>query len=73
MPPIKHVFVLMLENRSFDHMLGVNPFTGIDAVTQKPTQINALPPGASNLWNGKNYPAGPPSRGSDQKRSLPRI
>ena len=61
MPPIKHVFVLMLENRSFDHMLGVNPFTGIDAVTQKPTQINALPPGASNSWNGKNYPAGPPA------------
>ena len=22
MPPIKHLFVLMLENRSFDHMLG---------------------------------------------------
>ena len=43
MPPIKHVFVLMLENRSFDHMLGVSPFTGIDAVTQMPTQINALP------------------------------
>jgi phospholipase C len=61
MPSIKHVFVLMLENRSFDHMLGVNPFTGIDAVTQKPTQINALPPGVSNSWNGKNYPAGPPA------------
>jgi phospholipase C len=61
MPPIKHVFVLMLENRSFDHMLGVDPFTGIDAVTQKPTQLNALQPGASNSWNGQNYPAGPPA------------
>lgn len=72
MPPIKHVFVLMLENRSFDHMLGVNAFTGTDAVTQKPTQINALPPAASNSWDGKNYPAAPSDR-SDQKRPLPRI
>jgi phospholipase C len=61
MPPIKHVFVLMLENRSFDHMLGVIPFPGIDAVTRKPTRINALPQGASNSWNGKNYSAGPPA------------
>jgi phospholipase C len=61
MPPIKHVFVLMLENRSFDHLLGMSPFTGIDAVTQRPTQINALPAGVSNSWNGANYPAGPPA------------
>jgi len=61
MSPIKHVFVLMLENRSFDHMLGVSPFTGFDAVTHKATQLNALPAGSSNSWNGNNYPAGPPA------------
>ena len=61
MPPIKHVFVLMLENRSFDHMLGVISLPGIDAVTQKPTRSNAVPQGAGNSWNGKNYSAGPPT------------
>jgi phospholipase C len=34
---IKHVFVLMLENRSFDHMLGFSPITGTDAMTGTPT------------------------------------
>jgi len=61
MPPIKHVFVLMLENRSFDHMLGVIPLPRIDTVTQKPTRSNAVPQGAGNSWNGKNYSAGPPA------------
>jgi phospholipase C len=31
--PIKHVFVLMLENRAFDHMLGFSGIIGTDAVT----------------------------------------
>jgi hypothetical protein len=57
MPPIKHIFVLMLENRSFDHMLGATPFPGIDAITGKSTRINALPPGTGNSWNGKNFGA----------------
>jgi phospholipase C len=30
---IKHAFVLMLENRSFDHVLGFSDFNGIDAVS----------------------------------------
>lgn len=30
---IKHVFVLMLENRSFDHMFGLSGLSGIDAAT----------------------------------------
>jgi phospholipase C len=29
-PRIEHVFVLMLENRSFDHMLGFSGITGVD-------------------------------------------
>jgi phospholipase C len=60
MASIKHVFVLMLENRSFDHLLGFSGLTGFDAVTGAPTQIEAPPPGASNSWNGKSFPAGPP-------------
>ncbi|MGZ3647002.1 MAG: alkaline phosphatase family protein, partial [Ktedonobacteraceae bacterium] len=33
---IKHVFVVMLENRSFDHMLGFSNILGIDAVSGRP-------------------------------------
>lgn len=39
---IKHVFVLMLENRSFDHMLGFSGIAGIDAVIGQPAKINGL-------------------------------
>lgn len=39
---IKHVFVLMLENRSFDHMFGVSDIRGTDAVTGQPTTIDNL-------------------------------
>jgi phospholipase C len=39
---IKHVFVLMLENRSFDHMLGFAGLTGNDAVTRQPTRADDL-------------------------------
>jgi phospholipase C len=60
MASIKHVFVLMLENRSFDHLLGFSGLTGVDAVTGAPTQIEAPTPGASNSCNGKSFPAGPP-------------
>jgi phospholipase C len=39
---IQHVFVLMLENRSFDHMLGFSGITGRDAVTGGVTAIDGL-------------------------------
>ncbi|QSR85768.1 phosphoesterase [Methylacidimicrobium sp. B4] len=39
---IQHVFVLMLENRSFDHLLGFSDITGVDASTGQPTRINNL-------------------------------
>lgn len=61
MPAIKHVFVLMLENRSFDHMLGFSGITGSDAVTGKPTQINGPPSGFSNSWSGESFPASTPA------------
>ena len=60
MPTIKRVFVLMLENRSFDHMLGLSGITGVDAATGAQTEIDALPVGASNSWNSKVFLAGPP-------------
>jgi phospholipase C len=39
---IKHIFVLMLENRSFDHMLGFAGLSGTDAATGKPTRVDDL-------------------------------
>ena len=41
---IQHVFVLMLENRSFDHLLGFSHITGIDAITGQPTSTEGLDP-----------------------------
>ncbi len=38
---IKHIFVLMLENRSFDHMLGFSGITGTDAATGKQRRSTA--------------------------------
>jgi phospholipase C len=52
---IKNVFVLMLENRSFDHMLGFSDITGIDAVTGQPTTINGLQGTESNSYQGQSY------------------
>jgi len=52
---IEHVFVLMLENRSFDHLLGFSGITGVDAVTEAPTKINGLIGTESNSFNGQTY------------------
>jgi phospholipase C len=41
---IEHIFVLMLENRSFDHMLGYSGITGADASTGTSTTIRGLNP-----------------------------
>lgn len=40
---IKHVFVLMLENRAFDHMLGFSGITGND-INGQPTSIEGINP-----------------------------
>jgi phospholipase C len=42
MASIKHLFVLMLENRSFDHLLGFADLSGIDAATRGPTHADDL-------------------------------
>ncbi len=44
---IRHVVLLMMENRSFDQMLGGLSVPGLDG---------ALPPGRSNSWQGVRYP-----------------
>lgn len=57
MPPqyaIQHVFVLALENRAFDHMLGFANITGKDAVNGETVTVNA--PAESNSYNGTSYP-----------------
>jgi len=45
---IDHIFVLIMENRSFDHMLGLSGITGTDAVTGEPTPIQGLTGNESN-------------------------
>jgi hypothetical protein len=42
---IKHVFVCMLENRSYDHFLGLATINGTDAHSGAPTAAEGLPPG----------------------------
>ncbi|MDC0711897.1 alkaline phosphatase family protein [Stigmatella sp. ncwal1] len=65
MPPssgaIQHVFVLMMENRSFDHMLGFSGITGTDAVTGKLTKLQGLAGNESNVYNGAAYPVTQPA------------
>src|SRR5262249_12595620 len=54
------VFVLMLENRSFDHLLGGLNISGTDAKTQQPTTVNGVVPGDSrfsNVFAGTTYTA----------------
>jgi len=48
--PIKHVFVLMLENRAFDHMLGFSGLTGVDALSGDPRGINSAAAAGSFNW-----------------------
>lgn len=61
---IEHVFVLMLENRSFDHLLGFSGISGTDAVTGAPTAIYGLAGTESNSYDGQTYTA---SAGADYR------
>ena len=45
---IKHIFVLVLENRSFDHMFGATPIAGSDAETNQNTEITRRADDAEN-------------------------
>lgn len=59
---VQHVFVLMLENRAFDHMLGFSVIKGRDAETGQSTQVNGLTGSESNVFNGSPYTV---SKGAD--------
>ncbi|GEL73399.1 alkaline phosphatase family protein [Myxococcus virescens] len=59
--PIRHVFVLMMENRSFDHMLGFSGISGTDAATGKFTLLNGLTGNEFNTFNGVRYPVSSPA------------
>ena len=52
---IRHVFVLMLENRSFDHLLGFSAISGTDAASCQPTTINGLSGMETNVYSGTPY------------------
>jgi phospholipase C len=45
----------MLENRSFDHLLGFSGITGTDAVTGKPTSLNGLTGRETNSYQDQDY------------------
>jgi phospholipase C len=53
---ITNIFVLMLENRSFDHMLGFSEIEGTDAETGHPRAINGLKGNETNTYQGQPYP-----------------
>src|SRR5689334_22397040 len=52
---IGHLFVLVLENRSFDHRSGFSGTTGTDAVTGAATSLTGLTGTESNTFNGKTF------------------
>jgi phospholipase C len=58
---ISNIFVLMLENRSFDHMLGFSGISGTDAVSGKPRPVNGLDGTQSNVYQGKSFPVTQPA------------
>jgi phospholipase C len=51
---IDHIMVVMLENRSFDHMLGYLSLTG-----GRP-EIKGLRPGLANQYQERGYPRASP-------------
>jgi phospholipase C len=51
----------MLENRSFDHMLGFSGITGSDAATGQPTRIDGLTGAEANQYGGQSYGVGQPA------------
>src|SRR5208282_93534 len=55
------IFVLMLENRSFDHMLGFSGIAGTDAASGQPTTIRGLTGTESNAYRGQSYTVAQPA------------
>ena len=53
---IKHLFVLMLENRSYDHLLGFSHITGADAQTGLSARAEGLTGAESNVYESQTFP-----------------
>ena len=60
---IKHLFVLMMENRSFDHMLGFQGIKGNDAHTGAPTNADDLTGASFSTRSGNMRYAVSPTAG----------
>ena len=58
---LEHLFVLMLENRSFDHLLGFSGIAGQDAATGQPTRIQGLTGTENNQFNGQGFGVSQPA------------
>ncbi len=69
----KHVFVLMLENRSFDHLFGFSGLRGTDAETGAPTGVVGLAGTEANTYPGPALPGGARRRLRDARRPAPRV
>jgi phospholipase C len=52
---VQNVFVLVLENRSFDHLLGFSAISGTDAVNGEDRIIDGLLGAETNSYQGKSY------------------
>ena len=55
-PRVDHVFVLMLENRAFDHMFGFSGLEGVDSDGNPTTIIGADPSQDSNVDSNTHAP-----------------
>lgn len=55
MPTINHVFVLMLENQSFDRLLGLSGIQGMDPSTNQMRAINGSNTSMFNTYQGTSY------------------
>jgi len=55
MADVRNVFVLILENRSFDQLLGFSAIAGFDAATGAPATVDALDGTQSNQYQGHTY------------------
>lgn len=70
-PNIQHVFVLMLENQSFDRLFGMQNLTGTDP-SGNSTAINGLQPLPANFQNSyNNTPYQPKPRAVDPMTTDP--
>jgi phospholipase C len=60
-PRIEHVFVLMLENRSFDHIFGFSDITGV-GIDGNPTAVNGADQTRDkNTFNNVDFPVSTPA------------